>query len=287
MTNELSSSLQMMDQAIVNAMGLLALTKQRLQKIRDSEFELLMDDVSSFCDKYDIIIPNMDSSYPGRSKRRFLDLTYSHYLRVDIFYAVIDLHLQELKNRFDAVSSDLLLSMASLNLVNSFRNFDKNRIMRLAKCYMNEFDNSKLGDLSCQLDSFIVYARDSDKRYFNLKGISDLAKLLVKSDLHQSWPLVYLLIKLTLILPVTTASVERAIMTRPERRVWAVVLSGYMAVSVEYEKSIRCGSSDEDLFGVEDLWLGFDEYSERVAFSYSFAYLIPGKGWVIYFVFLV
>ncbi|XP_059315641.1 uncharacterized protein LOC132066332 [Lycium ferocissimum] len=48
MSNELSSSLQRMDQDIVNAMGLLALTKQRLQKMRDSEFELLMDDVSSF-----------------------------------------------------------------------------------------------------------------------------------------------------------------------------------------------------------------------------------------------
>ncbi|XP_060171535.1 uncharacterized protein LOC132602784 [Lycium barbarum] len=215
MTNELSSSLQRMDQDIVNAMGLLALTKQRLQKMRDSEFELLMDDVSSFCDKYDIIILKMDASYfPGRSKRRSLDLTYSHHLRVDIFYAVIDLHLQELKNRFDALSTDLLLGMASLNPINSFGNFDKNRIMRLVECYMNEFSSSKLRDLSCQLDSFIVYARGSDKRFFNLKGISDHAKLLVKSDFHQSWPLVYLLIKLTLILPVATVYVEQAFSSR-------------------------------------------------------------------------
>ncbi|XP_060212078.1 uncharacterized protein LOC132639654 [Lycium barbarum] len=100
--------------------------------------------------------------------------------------------------------------MASLNPVNSFGNFDKNRIMRLAECYTNEFDSSKLRDLICQLDSFIVYARGSDRRFVNLKGISDLAKLLVKSDLHQTWPLVYLLIKLTLILPVATPSVEWA-----------------------------------------------------------------------------
>ncbi|XP_019252813.1 PREDICTED: uncharacterized protein LOC109231621 [Nicotiana attenuata] len=53
----------------------------------------------------------------------------------------------------------LLLGMASLNPVNSFGSFDKKRIMRLAEYYPNEFDSSKLRDLSCQLDSFIVYAR--------------------------------------------------------------------------------------------------------------------------------
>ncbi|XP_015068601.1 zinc finger MYM-type protein 1-like [Solanum pennellii] len=193
MTNELSSSLQRMDQDIVNAMGFLALTKQRLQNMRDNEFESLMDDVSSFCDKHDIVIPEMNASYfPGKSKLKALDVTYSHHLRVEIFYVVIDLHLRELNNRFDVVSTDLLLGMASLNPVNSFGSFDKGKLM------------------SFQLDSFIVYARGSDERFFNLKGISDLAKVLIKSDLHQTWPLVYLLIKLTLILPVATASVERA-----------------------------------------------------------------------------
>nr|XP_016501998.1 PREDICTED: uncharacterized protein LOC107820250 [Nicotiana tabacum] len=153
----------------------------------------------------------MDARYfPGKSKRRAVDVTYSHHLRVSIFYVVIDLHFQELNRRFDVVSTDLLLGMASLNLVNLFGNFDKNRIMRLVEYYPNEFDSIKLRDLSCQLDSFIVYARGVDKRFFGMKGISDLAKVLVKSDLHQTWPLVYLLIKLTLILPVAITFVERA-----------------------------------------------------------------------------
>ncbi|XP_047267637.1 uncharacterized protein LOC124898059 [Capsicum annuum] len=37
-----------------------------------------------------------------------------------------------------------------------------------------------------------------------------IPEVLVESELHQIWPLVYLLIKLTLILPVATASVERS-----------------------------------------------------------------------------
>ncbi|KAG5594753.1 hypothetical protein H5410_035985 [Solanum commersonii] len=169
-----------MDQDIVNVVGFLALTMQRLQNIRDNEFESLMDDVSSFYDKHDIVFPKIDVSYfRGKSKRKALDVTYSHHLRVEIFYVVIDLHLQELNNRFDVVSTDLLLGMASLNPVNSFGSFDKGKIMRLTEYYMNEFDSNKLRDLSFQLDSVIVYACGSDKRFFNLKGISDLAKVIV------------------------------------------------------------------------------------------------------------
>nr|XP_018629566.1 zinc finger MYM-type protein 1-like [Nicotiana tomentosiformis] len=150
MTNELNYALQRMDQDIVNVMGLLALSKQRLQTMRNSEFGSLMEDVSSFCDKHDIIIPKMDARYfPGKSKRRAIDVTYSYHLHVDIFYVVIDLHFQELNRRFDAVSTDLLLGMASLNPVNLFGNFYKNRIMRLVEYYSNEFDSIELRDLSC------------------------------------------------------------------------------------------------------------------------------------------
>ncbi|XP_047252175.1 uncharacterized protein LOC124887050 [Capsicum annuum] len=159
MTNKLSFSFQWIDQHIINAMGLVALTKQRLQNMRDGEFESLIDDVSLFCGKYDIMIPEKDANYfPGKSKRKAIDITYSHHLRVEIFYAVIDLHLDELNNRFNAISTDLLLGLTGLNPVNSYDSFDKGRIMKLVECYMNEFDSIKLCDLNCQLDSFIVYA---------------------------------------------------------------------------------------------------------------------------------
>ncbi|XP_060171361.1 uncharacterized protein LOC132602558 isoform X1 [Lycium barbarum] len=200
-----------MDQDIVNAMGLLNTAKQELQMMRDRGWKSLLDDAFSFCNNHEIFIPKMNANYiPGKSKRRALDVTYSHHFRVGIFYPVIDLLLQELNNRFDTVSTDLLLGMACLHPAKSFGNFDKKKVMRLAEYYPNEFDSNKLRDLSCQLDNFIVYVRGSDKRFFNKKGITDLAKVLVQSELHQTWPLVYLLIKLTLILPVATASVERA-----------------------------------------------------------------------------
>ncbi|XP_070035569.1 uncharacterized protein [Nicotiana tomentosiformis] len=100
--------------------------------------------------------------------------------------------------------------MASLNPVNSFANFDKEKIITLAKYYPDEFGELKLRDLSHQLDTFILHMRHGDLRFSDLKGIGDLEKALVEANLAESYSLVYLLIKLTLILPVMTATMERA-----------------------------------------------------------------------------
>ncbi|XP_019223336.1 PREDICTED: uncharacterized protein LOC109205114 [Nicotiana attenuata] len=211
MSNELSKALQTKDQDIVNAMVFLDITKERLQGMRDKGWEPLMDEVYLFCAKHDILVPKMEEFYiPGKSKHRPSSVTYSHHLRVELFYAVIDLQLLELNSRFDVVSSNLLLGMASLNPANSFANFDKERIMTLAKHYPDEFGELKLRDLSRQLDTFIWHMQHGDPRFSDLKGIGDLAKALVETNLVETYSLIYLFVKLTLILPVATATVERA-----------------------------------------------------------------------------
>ncbi|XP_047270304.1 zinc finger MYM-type protein 1-like [Capsicum annuum] len=144
---------------------------------------------------------NQAEYFLTKSKRKCLDICYSHHLRVEIFCTVIDVQLQELNDRFDIVSSDLLLGMRSLNPVNSFSNFDKDRIMTLAKCYPNEFDDGKLRDLSYQLDTFIIHMRGGNSKFSNLQGIRDLAKALVEANVVETYSLVYLLVKLALIYP--------------------------------------------------------------------------------------
>nr|XP_009615491.1 zinc finger MYM-type protein 1-like [Nicotiana tomentosiformis] len=127
-----------------------------------------------------------------------------------IFCAAIDLQLSELNNLFSEVNTDLLLGMASLSPDDSFANYDKNKIMKLATYYQNEFTASKLEDLSFELDNYIDYVREMDNAFSNLKGLGDLSKTLVKTNIHKTWGLIYLLVKLSLILPVATATVERA-----------------------------------------------------------------------------
>ncbi|KAG5589478.1 hypothetical protein H5410_039992 [Solanum commersonii] len=160
LTNELNKVLQKKDQDIVNAMGLLDLSK-RLQMMREDEWDSMMDDVSLFCGKHGISIPKMNEDYSnGKSKRKRSNISYLHHFRVEVFYAVIDLALQELNNRFDVVTSDLLLGMASLSPVDSFANFHKDRIMKLAE-YYQQVSQLEGNQGSCKSD-------DRDKTRSNL-----------------------------------------------------------------------------------------------------------------------
>nr|XP_016483140.1 PREDICTED: zinc finger MYM-type protein 1-like [Nicotiana tabacum] len=117
-TYDLNMALQRKDQDIVNAMKLVHFTKRQLQTMRESKWNSLLEDVSSFCDKNGIMIPKMDEKYGiGKSKLKSSTVTYSHHLHVEDFCAAIDLQLSELNNRFSEVNTDLLLGMASLSPV--------------------------------------------------------------------------------------------------------------------------------------------------------------------------
>jgi hypothetical protein len=49
----------------------------------------------------------------------------------------------------------------------------------------------------------------ADERFVGLKTISELGQLMVGTNKHVAFPLVYRLLKLVLVLPIATASVER------------------------------------------------------------------------------
>ena len=68
-------------------------------------------------------------------------------------------------------------------------------------------------DITVQLDNFLENVR-GDSRLSNLKGFSDLYRQLVETKKHTSFPLVFLLVKLALIFPGATTTVERAFLQR-------------------------------------------------------------------------
>jgi hypothetical protein len=96
--------------------------------------------------------------------------------------------------------------MAAFNPKDSFVAFNKENLVRLAEFYPDDFESDKLDGL--ELVTFIDNVR-ADTRFDNLNGIFDLAKLMVQTNQHITFPLVYQILKLVLILPVATASVER------------------------------------------------------------------------------
>ncbi|XP_010675119.3 uncharacterized protein LOC104891159 [Beta vulgaris subsp. vulgaris] len=211
-TNALNVALQKRDQDIVNAMAMVDVTKINLQKMRDEGWDSHMEKVTSFMSKYDIEIPNMDEKYHVPGRRMFRgkspQVTNLHHFRVEVFLSVIDLQLQELENRFPEISKELLICMSCFNPTNRFSSFDKRKLIQLAKFYPNEFSSTEMIFFDWSLENFIVDVR-GDERFWNLKSLHELSMKLVETGKSETHDRVYLLLKLVLVLPVATASVER------------------------------------------------------------------------------
>ena len=77
--------------------------------------EFIFEEVSKFCAKNNIVVPNMDELYQPQSRQKAQDVKNLHYYPVELYYTVINMQLQELNNRFNEASSKLLLCVACLS----------------------------------------------------------------------------------------------------------------------------------------------------------------------------
>jgi len=102
----------------------------------------------------------------------------------------------------------LLLGVAFLNLSDSFFNFDKKKILKMAELSPNDFDDLAIEAVACELDTFIANVHD-DVRLPNMMTLGELSRKLFQTKKYLSFPNLHLLLKLTLILLVSTATVER------------------------------------------------------------------------------
>lgn len=75
-----------------------------------------------------------------------------------------------------------------------------------------EDTTAKLSKLPYQLTVYISHVR-RDERFKNLKNLCELSIMLVSTNRHEQYYVVYKLLKLVVILPVATASVERVFST--------------------------------------------------------------------------
>ncbi|WVZ77492.1 hypothetical protein U9M48_025351 [Paspalum notatum var. saurae] len=202
-TNNLSLLLQRKYQNIVQAMSLLFDVKTRL--------ETLLEEVKSFCVAKNIPIPNMDEAIPrwGRSRLQGDLITQGHHYRVDTFFAALDAILTEMDHRFNEVSSELLVCFACLDPRNNFSKFDVDKIARLTEIYDEDFSSVDRSNIRDQLGNYIIHVRRIDV-FAGCHDLRSLAIKMVELERDRAFPLVYRLIELALILPMATASVERA-----------------------------------------------------------------------------
>jgi hypothetical protein len=208
-TNTLSLALQRKDQDIVNAMKCVKSTRIVLNELREGGWESLLVEVHDFCEKHVTEELDMEQAYVNPKKRRqTTGITNKHHYQVDYFNDIFDWLVQELDGRFSETSSNLLVWSAALSPRDSFCDFNLESLINLAKLYPQDFDSGKLRDLDKDLRLYIADVR-SDVSFSNIETITELSKKMVETRRHLMYPLFYRLLKLVIVLPVATATVDR------------------------------------------------------------------------------
>ena len=171
-----------------------------------------MEDVKSFCTENEVKIPTMDEMVTKWGKTRKggkYQVTTDHFYRADTFYVDIDSIITEFDHRFNEASTEVIQNFYCLDPTNSFARFNVNKLARLTEIYHEDFSDYEREHMRDTLDLFIIHMRRVED-FRDCTDIATLARKMVELDRHIMFPTVYRLIELALLLPVATATVERA-----------------------------------------------------------------------------
>ncbi|KAL5758514.1 hypothetical protein ACOSP7_021125 [Xanthoceras sorbifolium] len=212
MSDFLYQSLQLKSQDIFNAMSLVTSTKMLLLELRETAWDSFIKSVVSFCEKYEIDMPNMNARHMVGTKRSCQqkdNITVEHYFHFNIFNAVIDFQLMELNSRFPEQTIELLTLSMTLSPVDGFKSFDIDDICTLAmKFYSQDFDKNDIEDMRRQLNHYRFDVLCSPG-FQNFTSLSELCQCLAETKKSEHYTSIDKLIRLVLTLPVSTATTER------------------------------------------------------------------------------
>ncbi|XP_059441945.1 uncharacterized protein LOC132187882 [Corylus avellana] len=174
-TDYLCQHLQQKSQDILNAMQLVSNTKSLLQKLRNEEWDNFFEELVSFCNQFEIDIPNLGTRYvQGRGRCQRDHITVKHHYHFDIFNAAIDVQLQELDSRFGERIMELLTLSSALDPNYAYKSFNMNDICTLADKYCSlDFPDQEKISLRFQLKHFEVDMLNHPK----LQRLSFIAEL--------------------------------------------------------------------------------------------------------------
>ncbi|CAN1779060.1 Zinc finger MYM-type protein 1 [Linum perenne] len=204
-TDYLCQAFQQESIDILAALVFVSKTKRLLQELRDGGWEKMIQEVMSFCSKYESQVPDF-SKVIGRGDKQ---MTLEHMYHFDYFNQSIDFQLGALNSRFNEVSVRLLQLSVALDPNNSFRSFNADDIYKLAEeFYPQDFQYSEMIALEGALKYYDTHVVGSDE--FHVSSLAKLLEKLVESGMERHYMMICRLIRLVLTLPVSTATTERA-----------------------------------------------------------------------------
>jgi hypothetical protein len=209
--------------------------KNKMQHLKSVGWNQFLEKVTLFYKKHGVAY-NYASF--GRSRRFVQNQTNDDHFRREVYIGVIDKFSQELDSLFDEVNMQLLSCMTALNPSNSFASCEAQKVRRLADFYPKDIFCSDLLRLELQLNTYVDVMRQDD-RLSGLENLVDLSVKLVEANRHQVYDLVYLLLKMVLLLPVASTSVERAfsgmdfVKTKRKNKMSDSLLDDYLVTFIE------------------------------------------------------
>ncbi|XP_073138505.1 uncharacterized protein [Henckelia pumila] len=249
-TDLLYRALQQKSFDILSAMDLVLTTKALLLTLRNDGFDIFFSYVKSFCTSLDVDIPDMSAHYKrsSRSCEQKGTITFKHHFHYDIFNAAIDFQLEELNSRFSDETVELLMLSSALDPNDNFKCFDIDKILTLAgKYYPEDFAEQEMHHLKCQLQHYELDVV-CHENFQKMSTISELCRVLFETKKLQHYYLIDKLISLVLILPVSTATTERAfsamkhVKTILRNRMGEDVLTDYLIIYIEREFALTIDS---------------------------------------------
>ncbi|XP_055960641.1 uncharacterized protein LOC130015115 [Mercurialis annua] len=196
LSNDLCQALQRKAQDILNAFDLVSTTKRLIQNMREYGWGKFIKEVNLFCEKDEVLIPDMNAPFSIRQSRcrsKETDISIGHHYQYDLFTVTIDTQLQELNNtkdNYNLFNADNIYNLVEKYYPEDFT--DQEKLHFKIQLYHYEFDVPQHEELK------------------NLSTLSELCQGLMNTKKATIYPLVDRLIRLILTLPVTTATTERS-----------------------------------------------------------------------------
>ncbi|XP_076952842.1 uncharacterized protein LOC143626741 [Bidens hawaiensis] len=144
-----------------------------------------------------------------RPRKKYNQVTFEHYYRVDLFKATVNKQLHELNARFNDQTMKLLNLSSTLVSKKDPKVIDVDQIfLFVEKYYPEDFTEQERIQLRLQLNSFNFHTPNIPK-LGGVPSIVDLCKILVETQLCDEYYLLDRVVRLILTLPVSTATTEK------------------------------------------------------------------------------
>ncbi|XP_057734601.1 uncharacterized protein LOC130950057 [Arachis stenosperma] len=212
-SHDLCQTLQRKNQDIFNALTLVSTTKTLIQRMRESSWEAFIKEVILFCEKHEVEVPDMNALHiprRGRTRKIVDQISVEHHYHVNLFLAVIDTQLQELKGRFNDNMVELLTLSSTLDPRDNYKFFNVNKVCELVeRFYPGDFNDQEKFHIRMQAQHYELDV-PNHVELTNLCTISELCQGLTKTGKSLTYPLIDRLIRSVLTLLVSTATTERS-----------------------------------------------------------------------------